>query len=95
MDYMLKFIQVTVEAALTVLEIAVFIRCIMSFFAPDNDSMFSKLIYTITEPFLAPIRARFDKIPAMANLPLDFSPIILVLLISIVLEFLTIMFSIT
>lgn len=94
MDYMLKFIQVTAEAALTVLEIAVFIRCVMSFFAPDSDSTFSRLIFTITEPFLAPIRALFDRIPAMANLPIDFSPVILVLFISIVMELLTAMFRI-
>lgn len=95
MDYLLKFIQVTVEAALTVLELAVFIRCLMSFLAPDSDSFFSRLVFTITEPFLAPIRALFDKIPAMANMPLDFSPIVLVVVISIVFELLTLMFSIT
>lgn len=62
-----------VSALLSVLEIAMLIRAILSWFPNVADSAFGDLIFTVTEPIVAPIRALADRFGWFRNSPIDFS----------------------
>lgn len=62
-----------VSALLSVLEVAMLIRAILSWFPNAADSAFGDLIFTVTEPIVAPIRALADRFGWFRNSPVDFS----------------------
>ena len=68
-----------------VLKFLILIRIIMSWINISRDNFFIQLLYMVTEPILGPIRRLLNKSPlGGAGMMLDFSPIIAVLLISLV-----------
>ncbi len=62
-------------------------RAILSWF-PMNSNKFSDFIYSITEPFIYPVRMLFDKMGWFSGLPIDIAFLVTYLLISIILVFL-------
>lgn len=64
------------------------IYCIASWFIHDPFNKFMIILSTIVDPVLEPVRAILKRIPFLANLPIDFSPLILFLLIEFVLSLL-------
>lgn len=60
-------------------ELLIFARCIMSFFPVYNK--ITEWVYMATEPILAPCRKLTDKLNI--NLPLDFSPLIAILIMQL------------
>ena len=70
-----------VSALLTVLEIAMFIRAILSWVPAWGSSAFGDLICMVTEPIIAPIRALADRLGWFRNSPIDFSFMIAYLLL--------------
>lgn len=60
-------------------ELLIFARCIMSFFPVYNK--ITEWVYMATEPILAPCRKLTDKFNI--NLPLDFSPLIAILIMQL------------
>lgn len=61
-------------------ELLIFARCILSFLPVYNQ--FTQWVYKLTEPFLAPCRRLIGRFNF--NLPLDFSPIVLLLIMQFV-----------
>lgn len=61
------------------LEIMIFIRVIMSWISIDPYSQFASFVYRVTEPVLEPVRELMNKI--IRTGPIDFSPIVALLLI--------------
>jgi len=71
------------------IQILIFIRIILSWIPIGRDSAFVRLVYTITEPLLAPIRNLVAKSPLGGpGMMLDFSPLILMLLVHFVSNYL-------
>ena len=70
-----------VSALLSVMQVAMLIRAILSWFPQAADSAFGDLIATVTEPVVAPIRALADRFGWFRNSPIDFSFMIAYLLI--------------
>lgn len=67
------------SALIQIMSTLILVRCLLSWLPidPYSEGFFSKVvrvIYSLTEPLLAPIRALLMKTP-LANMPLDFSPI--------------------
>lgn len=75
-----------IDALLNVLSMLILIRAILSFFARAGGAVYKiyNAIGIITEPILEPIRRLLYKIPALSGLPIDFSPIVALLLISLI-----------
>ena len=74
----------------------VIIRVILSWIRPvvySSDNVIIRFIYAVTEPVLAPIRALLEKIGFFRNLPLDFSPVIAILLLQIIFSFIITLIS--
>ncbi|MBQ5777466.1 MAG: YggT family protein [Oscillospiraceae bacterium] len=79
----INIIRRFILSLLRVYEILFVIRAIMSWFPMAQGGGFSYLLYSLTEPVIAPIRALLHKIPALASLPIDFSVLVAFLLIDV------------
>ena len=61
----------------------ILIRCLLSFL-PLGENFITKSVYRLTEPLLGPIRDLTNRSEYLANLPIDFSPMILILILDVV-----------
>ena len=87
MDILIEVARSTVYILVTVLQTAMFIRAIMSWF-PFGEGRFSAFLYAITEPVIYPIRFLFDKMNWGTSLPIDIPFFITFILLSFVTMFL-------
>lgn len=69
---------------INLLNILILIRCVMSFLPQTLDSMAGRIVVTLTEPLLAPCRRLLDRFEFTHSLPLDFSPLLAFLLLSVI-----------
>ncbi len=76
-SYILRFIQLTL-----------FIRALLSWFPMNRGGKLFELLYFFTEPFLMPVRKFLFRFPSLRQFPIDFSTIIVYLIIEILLSFL-------
>lgn len=72
----------TVRIIFQLINGAIFIRIILSWL-PIGQNVFTTLIYNLTEPLLKPIRELIKKSP-LGGMMIDFSPLILVFLLSLI-----------
>ena len=83
-NILLVLIRVTM-LILGAVNIAMLIRAVTSWI-PGLDGAWLDIVYMITEPVVAPVRAFFDLFPVFRNSPIDFSFLISFLLLNIVQE---------
>ena len=76
--YILANVAITL---LSIVELALLIRAILSIFMLEGG--ITVIIEMITEPFLYPIRLLFKKLNIMQGSPLDFSGLVAMILISV------------
>jgi YggT family protein len=76
LDYLLQFLQYAILA-----------RVIISWLPISKDNQIIKIIYQITEPVLAPVRGLIQKSALGKNMMVDFSPILVFLLIGLIQNF--------
>lgn len=69
---------------LTVIQLAMLVRAIMSWF-PMDGNRFTDFLFAITEPFIYPVRMLFDKLNWFTGLPIDISFLVTYIIISILL----------
>ena len=69
---------------LTVIQLAMLVRAIMSWF-PMDGNRFTDFLFAITEPFIYPVRMLFDKLNWFTGLPIDVSFLVTYIIISILL----------
>lgn len=79
----LLILQRFILSFLRIFELLFIVRVIISWIPSAQMSSFGSLIYSITEPVLAPIRAVLHKIPALRDLPIDFSVLVAYLLVDV------------
>ena len=79
----IEIIRRAILSLLRVYEILFILRAIMSWFPMMQAGGFTQMLYTLTEPVIAPIRALLHKIPALASFPIDFSVLVAFLLIDV------------
>ncbi len=70
-------------ALIRVCELLLVARAIISWFPSFHNSPIVGLLYSLTEPLLAPIREWLQKIPALQGFPFDFSILVVFLLLDI------------
>src|SRR5215211_3990247 len=68
---------------LTVFNFLIFIRAILSWFMPVGRDPLTRLLVDVTEPILAPARELMGRL--VPNMGMDFSPMIVLLLIQFIL----------
>lgn len=84
MQFVLMLLQNTVVLILSVFQLAMLIRAIMSWF-PGDSNKFEVFLYAITEPLILPVRKLFERLNWFQELPIDVSFFVTYLLLSIVL----------
>lgn len=67
---------------LEIYDFIILLRCICSFIFMGTYNSFYMFLVKITEPVLSPVRSLLSRTP-LGNLPLDFSPVIVMLLIGV------------
>lgn len=67
----LYVISTIVRIFLMVLQLAMLLRAILSWF--PTESKFLDFLYGVTEPFVYPFRALFNKLNWFQNIPIDIS----------------------
>ena len=87
METILYIIVVLVRLILYAEMACMFIRMIFSWIMPDSEGGFIDLLYYLTEPVIAPVRALLYRIPAIAELPIDISFVVTWLILSIIVLF--------
>lgn len=84
MQFVLMLLQNTVVLILSVFQLAMLIRAIMSWF-PGDSNKFEIFLYAITEPLILPVRKLFERLNWFQELPIDVSFFVTYLLLSLVL----------
>ena len=87
MHLVLALLQNTVCVVLSVLQLAMLVRAIMSWF-PTESNRFENFLYVITEPLIMPIRWLFEKLNWFQGIPIDMSFMVAYLVLSVVVWFL-------
>jgi len=73
-----------VDKLLMFIEYAVLARVLLSWFPISRDSQVIRLLYQITEPILSPIRNLIERNSSRRYMMLDFSPVMVFLLIGLI-----------
>ena len=84
MQFVIYIVAGLGSALLSILEIAMVLRAVLSWIPPIAESAFYGFVCMVTEPVVAPIRALFDRLGWFANSPIDFSFMIAFFLVMIV-----------
>ncbi len=59
-----------------ILTFAILIRCIISWLPLDRNNVVVRIVYSLTEPILAPVRRMIERSPLGGGMMIDFSPVI-------------------
>ncbi len=70
---------------LRIYKLLIFIQCILSWFPVPSNAV-TDFIYRVTEPAMRPVRMLTERLMGGRSMPVDFSPIILFLIIQMVIE---------
>ncbi len=62
--------------------------CVFSWFIRDPSNSVYRVLASICDPILDPFRKLLSRIPFLQNSPIDFSPVALMLVLSLLLRFL-------
>lgn len=81
----LYLVRATALALLSVIELAMFVRAIMSWFDQTGESKLSMFLYAVTEPVILPVRRLCEKMHWFEGVPIDI-PFMLTWLILMVLQ---------
>ncbi len=73
----------TLSAILIIAEIGLFLRAILSWFDPMEESRLSSFLFLVTEPLIYPIRRLFEARHWAENSPIDVPFLITVLIIAV------------
>lgn len=72
------------DAVLGILELAIFVRAIISWLPIPQKSRFVSILYLVTEPLLAPIRRLLNRSSRSGSgMMMDLSPIVAILLLGV------------
>lgn len=92
---MITIVYKILRTVLSIYNLAVLVRIIMSWFPVSGIAAdIYDVLFKLTEPVLAPIRRMLMKIRFFSNLPIDFSPIVLMIILSLIMRLLAILFFI-
>ncbi len=85
MEYFQFFIVRTVQTVLWALSLLMLLRALLSWFIVEDGNPLMSVLYAVTEPFIAPVRALCDRFGWFADSPMDI-PFTLTFLIIVILN---------
>lgn len=69
------------ELLIRLVDFVILIRVLLSWLPIDRDNPIVRLVYSLSEPLLQPIRNLLRKSPLGDGMMIDFSPVILILIL--------------
>lgn len=82
--YQITYVIVqTVSVLLSVLQMIMLVRAILSWFPIDEDSSILRFVMLVTEPVILPVRTLFDRFGWFEGMPIDMSFFVTFLLLSL------------
>ncbi len=72
------------EMLIKIIDFIILIRILLSWIPIDRNNPLIRLVYSLSEPLLYPIRQMIKKSPLGDGMMIDFSPIILVLILQVI-----------
>ena len=82
MNILLYIVAGIAVTFLSVLELALLLRAILSWFMVDG--LLVAAITAFTEPFILPVRLLFKKLNLFQNSPIDFSGLVTMMIVSVI-----------
>ncbi len=83
MKLLFFIIVATVRVCLFVLQIAMLLRAVLSWFSPGEDNALKTFLYSITEPFILPVRNILSRFHIAEGLPIDIAFFVTFLILSL------------
>lgn len=80
--FVLNLIKNVVIIFLTAVQFAMLARAILSWFPVDNKAV--DFLYAVTEPFIYPVRALFQKMNWFTGLPIDIAFLVSYIILSVI-----------
>ena len=77
----------TLRLTINILVWFIVIRCLLSWL-PFRSNSITNMIYKVTDPILEPIKDFTNRSEYLANLPIDFSPVIAIVILDVICSFL-------
>ena len=87
MEELLYFLRTTLYYLLWVLDIALLMRALFSWFDPERSSRLSVFLYLVTEPIILPLRRLFERLNWFQGTPLDMPFLFTMILIMVIQAF--------
>jgi len=84
LELLIDLIVSVVYIAINVLQLLMLARAILSWIPKDEDSALDRFLYAATEPLIEPVRNVLDRFEFFQGLPIDFSFMATVLLLSLI-----------
>lgn len=81
--YLLKSVSTVILLALLG---AMLVRAVLSWFPSNSESTLDTVVFTITEPFIVPVRTLLERIEWVRNAPIDVSFFVTFLIISLIFD---------
>ncbi|MDR3552825.1 MAG: YggT family protein [Clostridia bacterium] len=88
----MQAIAYVISTLIYAMNILIVIRCVLSFFPQTLYSQGGKVIVAITEPLLAPCRKLLMRFDFARSLPVDLSPILAFLILSVISRLIGVLF---
>ena len=82
MDIVIALLKQTILTILRVVDIAILVRVVLSWFYQGEETRITVFLYTVTEPAIQPLRKLFYKMNWFQQTPIDMPLLFTVLLIS-------------
>ena len=87
MVIIIEVARITLSLIISILNVAMFVRAILSWF-PIGESKLSQVLYALTEPVIYPVRRIFEALNIGVGLPIDIPFFVTFLLLSVINMFL-------
>lgn len=84
MELFIELIRAVADGLITLLQIAMLVRAVVSWFPGGEDSVIGFVAYTISEPAVLPVRKFLERFESIRNFPIDMSFFVTFLLVSMV-----------
>ncbi len=87
MNELYYIISTTVLLLLSLIELAMLGRALLSWFLPDGEGLIVDFVYILTEPIIMPFRKLFEKLGWFQNSPLDIAYLFAIIALGMVTTF--------
>ncbi len=84
MEIFTELVKSMADGLLMVLQIAMLVRAVLSWFPGGDGNIISEIAYVITEPVIIPVRAFLDRFESVKNFPIDMSFFVTFIIISLI-----------